>query len=26
VKSNKGAAGVDDVDIDAICNFGEEQF
>jgi len=26
VKSNKGAAGVDHVDIDAICNFGEEQF
>ncbi len=26
VKSNKGAAGVDQVDIDAICNQGEEQF
>lgn len=26
VKSNKGAAGVDQVDIDAICNSGEEQF
>jgi len=26
VKSNKGAAGVDQVDIDAICNHGEEQF
>ena len=26
VKSNKGAAGVDQVDIDAICNYGEEQF
>ena len=26
VKSNKGAAGVDRVDIDAICNNGEEQF
>ena len=26
VKSNKGAAGVDHVEIDAICNFGEEQF
>ncbi len=26
MKSNKGAAGVDQVDIDAICNYGEEQF
>lgn len=26
VKSNKGAAGVDQVDIEAICNYGEEGF
>ena len=26
VKSNRGAAGVDQVDIEAICNYGEEQF
>ena len=26
VKSNKGAAGVDQVDIDAICEYGEERF
>ena len=26
VKSNKGAAGVDQVDIDAVCHNGEEQF
>jgi RNA-directed DNA polymerase len=26
VKSNKGAAGVDQVDIEAVCNHGEERF
>ena len=26
VKSNKGAAGVDQVDIEAVCNYGEERF
>ncbi|MBM3804949.1 MAG: group II intron reverse transcriptase/maturase [Acidimicrobiia bacterium] len=26
VKSNKGAAGVDQVEIEAVCNYGEEQF
>ncbi len=26
VKSNKGAAGVDQVEIEAVCNYGEERF